>query len=254
MQTPGTVAFVTGGASGLGEATCRRLAAGGAQVVVVDNNMGRAKDVASQIDGLPVEADVSDSGSVESAFDAVEKKYGTAPRIIVNCAGIGRAARIVGRERKLSIDLFEQVLRVNLFGTYNVMSHGAARAMELDPLENGERGVVVNTSSVAWQDGQLGQAAYAASKGAISSLCLPAAREFARSGIRVMTIAPGLFLTPLMDGLPEEVATEIASNIPFPPRLGEADEFALTVEQILTNPYLNGTTIRLDGAVRLPPK
>lgn len=249
-----TVAFVTGGASGLGEATCKRLAANGARVAVVDANMERASEVASQIDGIAVQADVSDSSSVEKAFNTVETEFGAAARIIVSCAGIGKAARIVGRERKLSIDLFEQVLRVNLFGTYNVMSHGAARAMELEPLEGGERGIVINTSSVAWEDGQLGQAAYAASKGAIASLCLPAAREFSRSGIRVMTIAPGLFLTPLMDGLPEEVAAEIASNIPFPPRLGDPDEFALTVEQIIANPYLNGTTIRLDGAVRLPPK
>ena len=176
-----------------GEATCNRLAANGARVAVVDTNIDRATEVASKIDGFAVQADVADSSSVEEAFDAVENNFGVTARIIVNCAGIGRAARIVGRERKLSIDTFEQVLRINLFGTYNVMSHGAARAMELDPLEGGERGIVVNTSSVAWQDGQLGQAAYAASKGAISSLCLPAAREFSRAGIRVMTIAPGLF-------------------------------------------------------------
>lgn len=254
MLIAGHVALVTGGASGLGEATCKRLAGHGAKVAIVDSNIERAKQVAAEIEGYAIQADVTDADSVDEAFKQAEINFGNAPRIIVSCAGIGKAARIVGREGKLSIDLFEQVLRVNLFGTYNVMSHGAQRMMNLEPIDGGERGVVINTSSVAWQDGQLGQAAYAASKGAIASLCLPAAREFAQFGIRVMAIAPGLFRTPMMEGLPEEVAAQIAATIPFPSRLGEADEYALTVEQIVSNPYLNGTTIRLDGAVRLPPK
>lgn len=254
MQIANSVALVTGGASGLGEATCRRLAANGAKVAVLDNNIERAEQVATQIEGCAIHADVTSVDSVADAFKRADAKLGNTPRIVVNCAGIGRAARIVGREGRLSIELFEQVLRVNLFGTYNVMSHGAQGMMNLDPLEGGERGIVINTSSVAWQDGQLGQSAYAASKGAIASLCLPAAREFSQFGIRVMAIAPGLFRTPMMEGLPEEVTRQIASTIPFPSRLGEADEYALTVEQIISNPYLNGTTIRLDGAVRLPPK
>jgi len=254
MQITDNVALVTGGASGLGEATCRRLAKGGAKVAVLDNNIDQAQQVAADIGGCAIQADVTSVESVADAFTQTEAKLGDAPRIVVNCAGIGKAARIVGREGKLSIDLFEQVLRVNLFGTYNVMSYGAQGMVKLQPFDGGERGVVINTASVAWQDGQLGQSAYAASKGAIASMCLPAAREFAQFGIRVMTIAPGLFNTPMMEGLPEEVSAQIAASVPFPSRLGDADEFALTAEQIIGNPYLNGTTIRLDGAVRLPPK
>jgi NAD(P)-dependent dehydrogenase (short-subunit alcohol dehydrogenase family) len=172
----------------------------------------------------------------------------------VSCAGVGAAARIVGREGKTSFDVFQRTLSVNLFGTYNVMTHAARRMMETEPLEGGERGVIINTSSVAWQDGQLGQAAYAASKGAIASMCLPAAREFSQAGIRVAAIAPGLFHTPMMEGLPEEVVAQITADIPFPARLGDPGEYALLAEQIITNPYLNGTTIRLDGAMRLPPR
>jgi len=254
MQITNNVALVTGGASGLGEATCKRLSASGAKVAVLDSNIERARQVASEIDGYAIGADVTNADSVADAFKQAAANLGDVPRMVVNCAGIGKAARIVGRENKLSIDVFEQVLRVNLFGTYNVMSYGAQGMMNLEADESGERGVVINTASVAWQDGQLGQSAYAASKGAIASLCLPAAREFAQFGIRVMAIAPGLFHTPMMQGLPDDVTAQIAASVPFPPRLGEADEFALMVEQIVNNPYLNGTTIRLDGAVRLPPK
>ncbi len=254
MLIEGQTVLVTGGASGLGAATARHLSAQGARVAVLDYDPDGAEAVASEIGGVAVQADVSDEAAVSAAVDEAAKGLGSAPRIVVNCAGVGMAARIVGREGKLSIDVFEKTLRVNLFGTYNVMSHAARRVMELDPLEGGERGVVINTASVAWQDGQLGQSAYAASKGAIASLCLPAAREFAQSGIRVMTIAPGLFKTPMMEGLPEEIATKIISNIPFPNRLGEAHEYALLAEHIVTNPFLNGTTIRLDGAVRLPQR
>ncbi|KCV81300.1 short-chain dehydrogenase/reductase SDR [Actibacterium atlanticum] len=254
MQIGGQIAVVTGGGSGLGAATARHLAAKGARVAILDFDLERAKTVAHELDGIAVQADVSDEAGVNAALEKVETALGAAPRIAINCAGVGMAARIVGREGKLSFDVFEKTLRVNLFGTYNVMSHAARRMAELDPLEHGERGVIVNTASVAWQDGQLGQAAYAASKGAIASMCLPAAREFAQFGIRVMSIAPGLFRTPMMEGLPEEVATQITANIPFPSRLGEPEEFALLAEQIVTNPFLNGTTIRLDGAVRLPPR
>lgn len=254
MLVSGLSALVTGGGSGLGAATARHLAEQGARVAVLDLDQDKADAVARDIDGCAFAADVSDQAAVNEAIGKVEQQLGTSPRVVVNCAGVGFAARIVGREGKLSFDVFEKTLRVNLFGTFNVMSHAAKRMMNLEPLETGERGVIVNTASVAWEDGQLGQAAYAASKGGIASMCLPAAREFARFGIRVMAIAPGLFKTPMMEGLPEEVAETITANIPFPPRLGEPAEFALLASQIVANPFLNGTIIRLDGAVRLPPR
>ena len=254
MQIDGQVALVTGGGSGLGAATARVLAREGARVAIVDFDQERGAAVAADIGGLAVKTDVGDAGSVEAAFAAVEGHFGSGPRVAVNCAGIGIAARIVGRDGKLAIDLFERVIRVNLIGTYNVMSH-AVRAMQaLDPLGPEERGVIVNTASAAWQDGQVGQAAYSASKGGIAAMCLPAARELARSGIRVMAIAPGLFSTPMMEGLPQETIDGITASIPFPARLGDPAEFGQMVAQVIANPYLNGTTIRLDGAVRLPPR
>ncbi len=254
MQVDGNIALVTGGGSGLGAAAVRHFASEGAKLAVLDFDMDRARAVAEETGGFAVKADVSDEAAVGRAFDEAVQHLGGAPRIVVNCAGVGFAARIVGREGKLSFDVFEKTLKVNLFGTFNVMSHAAKRMMETDALDGGERGVIVNTASVAIEDGQLGQAAYAASKGGIASMCLPAAREFAQHGIRVMTIAPGLFRTPMMEGLPEEIAAKITANIPFPPRLGEPEEFALLAAHIVTNPFLNGTTIRLDGAVRLPPR
>lgn len=254
MHIGGQLALVTGGGSGLGAATARYLAGQGARVAILDYDKERADQVAADIGGLAVKVDVGDAEHVGVAVDAVQDHFGTAARIAVNCAGIGLAARIVGREGKLAIDLFERTIRVNLIGTYNVMSHAARAMMALEPLEGGERGVIINTASAAWQDGQLGQAAYAASKGGIAAMCLPAAREFAQSGIRVMAIAPGLFHTPMMEGLPPETTAKITANIPFPARLGHPDEFGLMVGQIIENAYLNGTTIRLDGAVRLPPR
>ncbi len=253
MKIADQVAVISGGASGLGEATARHLASLGARVGIVDFDSDKAESVAAEIGGVAVHTDVSDEQSVGKAIDSIESQLGV-PRIAVSCAGIGLAARIVGRERKPSFDVFQRTLNVNLFGTYNLMTHAAARMMELDALDDGERGVIINTSSVAYEDGQLGQSAYAASKGAIASMCLPAAREFARSGVRVMAIAPGLFNTPMMEGLPKETTDKITSDIPFPARLGEPKEYALLAEQIVTNPFLNGTTIRLDGAVRLPPR
>lgn len=252
MLIDGNAAIVTGGGSGLGAATARHLAAEGAKVAILDFDEARGAAVAKEVGGLFRKVDVSDAEAVGAALESVAGELGEAPRIVVNCAGIGTAARIVGREGKLSIDVFERTLKVNLFGTFNVMSHAARLISALEPLDGGERGVIVNTASVAFEDGQLGQAAYAASKGGIASLCLPAAREFAQFGIRVVAIAPGLFHTPMMQGLPEEVTKKITENIPFPDRLGEPHEYALLAGQIITNPYLNGTTIRLDGAVRLP--
>ncbi|GAB4576749.1 MAG: 3-hydroxyacyl-CoA dehydrogenase [Roseibium sp.] len=254
MQLTQTTALVTGAGSGLGAATARHFAAEGAKVALLDFDIQRAAKVAEEIGGHAVQADVSDEAAVGRALDEAADRLGGAPRIVVNCAGVGFAARIVGREGKLSFDTFEKTLKVNLFGTFNVMSHAAKRLLEEDVLDGGERGVIINTASVAFEDGQLGQAAYSASKGGIAAMCLPAAREFAQHGIRVMAIAPGLFRTPMMAGLPDEVAAKITANIPFPPRLGEPEEFALLAGHIVSNPFLNGTTIRLDGAVRLPPR
>ncbi|MCI4666456.1 MAG: SDR family NAD(P)-dependent oxidoreductase [Neomegalonema sp.] len=254
MKITDQIALVTGGASGLGAATARRLAHEGAKVAILDLDPERAETVAAEIGGVATPANVTDEADVSAAFDKAAAHFGAAPRIVVNCAGVGLAARIVGREGKLSFDVFEKTLKVNLFGTYNVMSHGARRMTEMAPLEGGERGVVINTASVAYEDGQLGQAAYAASKGAIASMCLPAARELAQHGVRVVAIAPGLFHTPMMEGLPDEVTEKIASDVPFPKRLGAPDEFGLLAEHIVRNPYLNGSVVRLDGAVRLPPR
>jgi len=253
MDINAQVALVSGGASGLGEATSRHLASLGARVAIIDFDKSKAEQVANDINGLAVQVDVSDENSVAESLETIVGKVGS-PRIAVNCAGIATGARIVGREGKTSIDVFQQTIRVNLFGTYHVMTHAAAKMMALTPLQDGERGVIINTASVAYEDGQVGQSAYAASKGAIASMCLPAAREFAQVGVRVMAIAPGLFNTPMMQGLPEEVTDKITANIPFPSRLGKPEEFALMVESIITNPFLNGETIRLDGAVRLPPR
>ncbi|MBP0484126.1 SDR family NAD(P)-dependent oxidoreductase [Sagittula salina] len=253
MKIAGQVAIVTGGASGLGAATARRLAAEGATVGILDFDGDRAVEVAREIGGHAVRVDVSQESSVAEALAEVKTRLG-APRIAVSCAGIGLAARVVGREGVLSTDLFEKTIRVNLMGSYYVMSHAAREMMALEPLEGGERGVVINTASVAYEDGQVGQVAYAASKGGIASMCLPAAREMAKQGVRVMAIAPGLFNTPMMEGLPKETVEGIVANIPFPHRLGDPAEYAQLVCQICESAYLNGTVIRLDAAVRLPQR
>lgn len=254
MQIEGNAALVTGGASGLGAATARHLAGQGARVFILDRDIDLANEVAAEIGGAARSCDVSEPDDVAAAVAAAASHFGAPPRIAVNCAGIGVAARIVGREGKVSVPMFRKVIEVNLLGTYNVMTYVAQALMETDALEGGEKGVMVNTSSAAYEDGQIGQAAYAASKGAIAALCLPAAREFAQHGIRVMAIAPGLFRTPMMEGLPEETVEGITRNIPFPHRLGAPEEFARLVGDIVENAYLNGTVIRLDGAVRLPPR
>lgn len=255
MEILNTIALVTGGGSGLGAATARRLAAAGAKVAVLDRSMDAAQTVATEIDGLAVVADVSDTASVAAAFAATVAAFGAAPRIVVNCAGIGTASRILPRDGDLPIDLFERTLRVNLLGTYIVLSHAAKGMADMDPVDSdGARGVIVNTTSVAWQDGQIGQAAYAASKGGVASLTLPAARELARVGVRVMAVAPGLFETGMSAGLTPEIRRSLEASLPFPSRLGYPDEFAMLVQQIVENPILNGEVIRLDSAVRLAPK
>ncbi len=253
MKIDGTSALVTGAGSGLGEATARHLAACGARVAALDLNKDRAEAVARDIGGTAVAGDVSSEADMTAVFHKLQEAQG-APRIVVNCAGIGDAARIVGREGPLPIADFERVIRVNLIGTFNVMRLAAAAMQMLDPMEDGERGVVVNTASVAAFEGQIGQAAYAASKGGIVSMTLPAAREFARIGVRVNVIAPGIFLTPLLYTLPEEAQAALAADIPFPERLGDPLEFADAVRFCLENRYLNGETIRLDGAARLKAK
>ncbi|MGR3724568.1 SDR family NAD(P)-dependent oxidoreductase [Abyssibius alkaniclasticus] len=254
MQIDQQVALITGGGSGLGAATARAMAARGARVAILDFDAGKGAQLAAETGGFSIKCDVANAAEVEAAVAQSIAHFGDAPRIVVNCAGIASAARIVGREGKLALELFERVIRVNLIGSYNVMSYAARAMMGLAPLASGERGVIINTASAAFEDGQVGQSAYAASKGAIAAMCLPAAREFAKPGIRVMAIAPGLFSTPMMEALPPETTAQIAANIPFPARLGRPEEFGLMACQIVENAYLNGTTIRLDGAVRLPPR
>lgn len=254
MQIDGQGAIVTGGGSGLGAATARRLAEKGARVAILDFDGEKARAVAGEIGGHAIKVDVSDEAAVGAAMAEATEWIGAAPRVAVSCAGVGLAGRIVGREGKLSTEVFERTLKINLFGTYYVMSHAARLMLEAEPTSTGERGVIVNTASIAFEDGQIGQAAYAASKGGVAAMCLPAAREFAKFGIRVMAIAPGLFHTPMMEGLPPEVTEKIISDIQFPRRLGDPSEYALMATQIVENPYLNGTVVRLDAATRLPPK
>jgi NAD(P)-dependent dehydrogenase (short-subunit alcohol dehydrogenase family) len=244
--------IVTGGASGLGAATARRLAEAGAVVTIFDMNAEAAERVATGIGGRAFAVDVTDAGAGDAV--AAAARLAGPIRGLVNCAGIGTAARIAGRDGPMSLDAFETVIRVNLIGTFNMLRLVASVMAAQEPMEGGERGAIVNTASVAAFDGQIGQAAYAASKGGIVSMALPAARELARFGIRVNTVAPGIFLTPLLGELPDEVRDGIASAIPFPNRLGDPAEFADAVRFCLENGYLNAEVIRLDGGVRLPPR
>lgn len=253
MDIAGRKAFVTGGASGLGAATARALAAAGATVGIFDRDADKGRVIADELGGQFFAVDVSEAASAEAAVAAATVALGT-PSVLVNCAGIGTAARIVGREGPMPLDAFSRVINVNLIGSFNMMRL-CAHAMSLaEPDENGQRGVVISTASVAAYEGQIGQAAYAASKGGIVSLTLPAAREFARFGIRVLAIAPGLFLTPLLEGLPQETQDGLAAAIPNPPRLGKPREFADLVMAMVGNDYLNGEVVRLDGALRMQAK
>ena len=253
MQIKNCAALVTGGGSGLGAATAAHLASLGAKVTVVDINQDAARAQALTIGGLGIKCDVGDAASAEAAFATARAAHGPV-RILVNCAGIGTAGRIVGREGPLALDAFERVIRVNLIGSFNMLRLAAAEMSAEEPLDGGERGVIINTASIAAYEGQIGQAAYAASKGGIVGLTLPAARELARAGVRVVTIAPGLFHTPMVDGLPPEVQASLGAGIPFPPRLGHPPEYAALVEHIVRNQFLNGEVIRLDGALRMPPR
>ena len=253
MRADGQAAIVTGGASGLGAATARALAAARAKVTVLDLNEEAAAAVAREIGGIAVGCDVSDAASAEAAGARAAEAHGPA-RILVNCAGIGPAARIVGRNGPMPLETYARVISVNLIGTFNLMRLVAAGASGLEPLDGGERGVIVSTASVAAYEGQIGQAAYASSKAGVVGLTLPAAREFAPFGIRVCTIAPGLFETPMLRGLPQEVQDSLGASVPFPSRLGKPEEYAQLVLAIVANSMLNGEVIRLDGALRMQPK
>lgn len=254
MDVKGQSAIVTGGGSGLGAETARYLAKAGAKVAIFDVNMTGAKTVADEIGGVAIECDVSKTPSVEAAFEASNNAVGGA-RVLINCAGIGTADRIVDKEGvPMDMAKFEKVISVNLLGSFNCLRLAAADMAKLDPLAEGERGVIISTASVAAYEGQIGQIAYAASKGGVAGLTLPAARDLMKLGVRVVTIAPGLFDTPLLAGIPEKIRDALGAGIPFPQRLGRPEEYARLVESIVGNPYLNGEVIRLDGALRMPPK
>lgn len=253
MEVKGQAAIVTGGASGLGAACARTLAAAGARVAVIDVNQKAAAEVAIDINGIAVACDVADSAGAEAAIKQAAADHGPA-RILVNCAGIGPAKRIVGRDGPMPLADYERVIRVNLIGTFNMMRLVAAGMQGLPPLADGERGVIVSTASVAAFEGQVGQSAYSSSKGGVAALTLPAAREFAQFGIRVLAIAPGIFATPMLRALPQEAQDSLGASVPFPKRLGEPREFAALVMHCIHNAYLNGEVIRLDGALRLSPR
>ncbi|CAN5915469.1 SDR family NAD(P)-dependent oxidoreductase [soil metagenome] len=254
MNIQGQAAIVTGGASGLGAQTARELAKRGAKVAVLDRNGAGAKAVADEIGGVGLECDITSTESVLAALQAAREAHGVA-RIVMNIAGIGTAKRLIGKDGSpMPLEDFERVIRVNLIGTFNVIRLAAAEIVKLEAMADGERGVIVNTASVAAFDGQVGQEAYAASKGGIVSLTLPLARDLAQFGVRVVTIAPGLFLTPLMAELPQPVQDSLAASIPFPKRLGKPDEFAQLAAAIVENMALNGEVIRLDGALRMAPR
>jgi NAD(P)-dependent dehydrogenase (short-subunit alcohol dehydrogenase family) len=255
MQIEGQGAVVTGGGSGLGEAVARELARLGARVAVLDVNAEGAARVAAETKGIACSCDITDSASVNRALDAAEAAFGSAPRIVMNIAGIGTAKRVIQKDGSpAALEDFERVIRINLIGTYNVVRLAAARIAKLEPLLDGERGVMLCTASVAAYDGQVGQEAYSASKGGIVGMTLPLARDLAQWGVRVVTIAPGLFATPLMKQLPAEVQQTLAASIPFPKRLGQPEEFAALAAHIVTNTHLNGEVIRLDGALRMAPR
>ncbi len=253
MRLDGAVALVTGGASGLGRATAQAMAAAGAGVVIADLPGSPGAQVAEGLGDQAVFAptDVTDEASVQAAVDAAAV-LGTL-RVVVNCAGVGTPGRVVGRAGPLPLAAFAQVVTVNLVGTFNVVRLAAAAIAGADPVD-GERGLIVNTASVAAFDGQVGQAAYAASKGGVAAMTLPIARELAGSLIRVMTIAPGLFSTPMLAGLPQEARDSLGAQVPHPARLGAPEEYASLVRHIVDNPMLNGEVIRLDGAIRMAPR
>lgn len=253
MDIQGQAAIITGAASGLGAECARELAARGAKVAILDRNAALAEQVAQQTGGIACACDITDSASVQQALDASRAAHGPL-RILVNCAGVGGARRVVGKNGPAPLEEFSQIININLIGTFNVIRLAAVEMTTNEPLAEGERGVIINTSSIAAFDGQIGQAAYAAAKGGLVSLTLPLARDLAQFGVRVVTIAPGLFLTPLLHELPQDVQDVLGASIPFPKRLGRPDEFARLAAHIVENLALNGEVIRLDGALRMPPR
>ena len=250
MDINGLAAVITGAASGLGEATARALSGGGAKVAILDRNEERAKAVGDDLGGVGIGCDVADATSMEAAIQTAAETHGPA-RIVVNCAGVGPAARVIGRDGPMDLQKFAQVITINLVGTFNTLRLAAAAMQELDALETGERGIIINTASVAAFEGQIGQAAYSASKGGVHAMTVPVARELARFGIRVLTIAPGIMSTPMLFALPDEVQESLGKTVPFPARLGSADEYAKLVLHMCDNVYMNGETVRLDGGIRL---
>ncbi|QPE04351.1 SDR family NAD(P)-dependent oxidoreductase [Microbacterium schleiferi] len=254
MNISGAAALVTGGASGLGLATAERLAAAGARVTIVDLPGSAGEDVAERLGGTFAAADVTDAGAVRGA---VAMAAASGPlRVVVNCAGIGTPAKVLDRDGEpASIEAFERIVRINLIGTYTVLAQAAAAIARTDPdAESGDRGVIINTASVAAFDGQIGQPGYAASKGGVHAMTLPVARELARHAIRVVTIAPGIMETPMLAGLPQAAQDSLGQQVPYPARLGRPQEYAELVMGIVANGYLNGETIRLDGAIRMAPR
>jgi NAD(P)-dependent dehydrogenase (short-subunit alcohol dehydrogenase family) len=253
MDIRGQPAIVSGGGSGLGAATARMLGAAGAKVAVLDVNDKAAAEVAIDVNGVAVHCDVTDGAGTEQALAKAAADHGAA-RIVVNCAGVGPAKRIVGRDGPMPLADFARVIEINLIGTFNLMRLAAAAMQDLEPGQDGERGIIVCTASVAAYEGQIGQAAYAASKGGVISLVLPAAREFAQFGIRVTGIAPGIFTTPMLHALPETAQQSLAASVPFPKLLGQPSQFAALVRHMIENRYLNGEVVRLDGALRMAPR
>ena len=252
-------AVVTGGASGLGAATSRALAAHGVKVAIFDFNEEKGEAIAKEIGGVFCKVDVTSDEQVDAGFAKARAAHGQ-ERILVNCAGTGNAVKTAGRDKKTGepthfpIDAFNRIIQINLVGTFRCIAKSAQGMLSLAPLEHGERGAVVNTASVAAEDGQMGQAAYSASKAGVVGMTLPIARDLMAEGIRVNTIAPGLFMTPLLAGLPQEAQDSLAAAIPFPRRLGQADEFASLALHMIDNPYLNGEVVRLDAALRMAPR
>jgi NAD(P)-dependent dehydrogenase (short-subunit alcohol dehydrogenase family) len=254
MRMEGIGALVAGGASGLGEATARTLAAAGANVVIADLNAEKGEALAEELEASFIAADVTEEAAVTAAVERAVDVADGGLRVSVCCAGIGWAERVAHKQGAHNLELFTKVVMVNLIGTFNVLRLAAAAMSENEPDAEGQRGVCISTASIAAFDGQIGQIAYAASKGGIVGMTLPAARDMASRGVRVVTIAPGLFDTPLLAALPEEARDSLGAGIPFPSRLGRPEEYAQLVAQIVANPMLNGETIRLDGALRMPPK
>jgi NAD(P)-dependent dehydrogenase (short-subunit alcohol dehydrogenase family) len=253
MDIRGHAAIITGGASGLGAATARMLAEAGAKVAIFDVNQKAAAEIAIDINGIAVTCDVTDSAGTEAAFAKAAADHGPA-RILVNCAGVGPAKRIVGRDGIMPLAEFARVVEINLIGTFNAMRLAAAAMQNLEPMLDGERGIIICTASVAAYEGQIGQAAYAASKGGVVGLIMPAAREFAQFGIRVTGIAPGIFSTPMLHALPEAAQQSLAASVPFPKLLGQPPQYAALVRHMIENRYLNGEVVRLDGALRMAPR